>query len=111
MIALGPIELERVPAKAGDEGWSEHWQVFHRRGRTRKLIGHAVSPAGAARIAVQAGLHEVQTGQAARGLVALDELVQRVAELLRATGLPDPARGVQPSQETTSSRIRPGGQE
>lgn len=107
MIALGPIELEHVPEKAGDEGWSEHWLVYHRRARSRKLLGYATSPHGAARIAVQAGLHEVQRGKAGRDLIDLSEAVRRVADLI---GLPGAASGVRPGQETTSPEIRPGGQ-
>ena len=103
MIALGPIELELTPAKGGDAGWSEHWQVFVRRGKRRTLLGYAVSPEGAARIAVQAGLAEVQRGVAGQGLIDLREAVRRVTELLCTSAVLDRARGVQPGQDRRSA--------
>jgi len=102
VIQLGPIELELVTAQAGDEGWSEHWQVFVRRGKRRALLGHAVNPEGAARIAVMAGLVEVQRGAAGRALRDLAALVQEVRELLRTNGPGDPANASVSGKETTS---------
>lgn len=102
MIRLGPIELELVSARGGPEGWSEHWQVYHRAGKRRALIGYAVSPEGAARIAVQRGLVEVQRGKAGRDLRDLGDLVRELRDLLTESARTAPKTGYDEGKETTS---------
>lgn len=106
MIVLGPLELEAVSPKAGDEGWTEHWQVFIRRGGRRRLLGYAVSVEGAIRVA--AG-HLAVTSRPALG-VARAEWREWLRDLRRQTGLPDPARADVSGQETTSPLGGPGSQ-
>lgn len=97
MIRLGPIEIELISAKAGDEGWSEHWQVTLKRGKTRKLLGYAVNPQGAAQIAVAAVAAENE-----RATAAVREWARMVLEVRQRMGLTEAPVPLEKAPETTS---------
>ncbi len=96
MIRLGDFVIERVSAKGGDEGWTEHWEVKRHRGR---VLGWAVSLQGAVRIAVTQGGLDAEAGN--RAYTSIEALIARLTDQL-TTGLPMPASGGVSGQERGS---------
>lgn len=101
MIRLGSAEIEFVPAKDGDEGWTDHWEVYERLGRRRRLHGYAVSPEGAAMLVATLAATASQRGAGARAVRDWREWLQGLAAMVRTTGPEVPKNAGQPRQETT----------
>jgi len=83
VIRLGTIELEFVPERAGDEGWSDHWAVYERRGKRRKLYGYAVSPEGAAMLVATLAASTSERKAALKAARDWRAWVNEIAEFLR----------------------------
>lgn len=103
MIKLGDsIEVEFVPERGGDEGWTDHWEVYQRLGKRRKLHGYAVSPEGAAMLVATLAATASQRGKAGQAIREWNEWLLELREILRTDGPGDPKKGTVSGQETTS---------
>lgn len=85
-LAVGPLEIEAVAAKVGDEGWTAHWTVHRKVGRRRALLGYALSPVGAAQIALGALAHDADRRALGQARLEWADLVRDLAEKVASAG-------------------------
>ncbi len=110
MIRLGAAEVEYVSAKGGDEGWSEHWEVYERLGRRRKLHGYAVSPEGAAMLVATVCVTHAQRALGAKAVREWADVLRDLAEIVRRNAPGALETGTTNGSGTTSSSEGPPGQ-